>query len=149
MSRNSVLYLKCRQFASRICRLHDFLQQKKGERIISAQIVRSGTSIGANVAEALYASSRRDFINKLTISMKECSETLYWLDILNDNGYFDSDKTRSILDECEEIMKMLVASVNKLKSVSSYEVHEDFENPPFSNPLNPDAPEVPYDNPQN
>ena len=81
--------------------------------------------------------------------MKECSETLYWLDILNDNGYFDSDKTRSILVDCEEIMKMLVASVNKLKSVSSYEVHEDPVNPPFSNPLNPDAPEVPYDIPQN
>lgn len=149
MSRDSILYLKCRQFASRICRLHGFLQQEKGEHIISAQIVRSGTSIGANVAEALYASSRRDFINKLTISMKECSETLYWLDILNDNGYFDSDKTRSILVDCEEIMKMLVASVNKLKSVSSYEVHEDPVNPPFSNPLNPDAPEVPYDIPQN
>ena len=146
--KQNIIREKSQKFAVRIVHLYQYLRETRHEFVLSRQILRSGTSIGANVAEALYASSRRDFINKLTISMKECSETLYWLDILNDNGYFDSDKTRSILVDCEEILKMLVSSVNKLKSVSSYDVREDLENPPFSNPLNPDAPEVPYDNPQ-
>ena len=126
MSQGSILYEKSRRFASRIVRLHSYLQKEKGEHVISAQIVRSGTSIGANIAEAMYAASRRDFINKLTIALKECSETIYWLDILEDNGYFDADKANGITGDCRELIKMLVATVKKLKedSPTTYEVRE-------------------------
>ncbi len=147
MSRDSIIYEKSRRFASRIVRLHSHLLKEKDEHVISAQVVRSGTSIGANVAEALYASSRRDFLSKVTISMKECSETLYWLDILNDNGYLVDDKARSIITDCEEIMKMLVATVRKVKEVSPYEAREADDESSFSNPLNlnPVSAEVPDD----
>ena len=135
MSRDSTLYIKSKSLAARILRLHTYLR-KKGETVVSAQVVRSGTSIGANVSEALYASSRRDFLAKITIAQKECAETLYWLELLNDGGYFRSEKARSILDECEEILKMLVATTNKL-SASPYEVREtgDEYDPDFTNPL--------------
>ncbi len=138
MSRDSTLYVKCKRFASRICRLYAYLQNEKGEKVISAQIVRSGTSIGANVAEALYASSRRDFLNKITIALKECSETSYWLDILDDNGYFESAETRSIVSDCTEILKMLISTSKTLKADSTkrsveYDCQEE---PDFSNPLN-------------
>lgn len=140
MSQGSILYEKSRRFASKIVRLHSYLQTDKGEHVISAQIVRSGTSIGANIAEAMYAASRRDFINKLTISLKECSETIYWLDILDDNGYFDGGKSNGITDDCRELIKMLVATVKKLKegTLTTYEVREsdaeydiEFRNPLF------------------
>ncbi len=138
MSRDSIIYEKSRRFASRIVRLHSYLLKEKDEHVISAQIVRSGTSIGANVAEALYAASRRDFLNKLTIALKECSETVFWLDVLRDNGYVEGEGATSLTEECRELIRMLIATVSKLKepSRSAYEVREsvaeydfDFENP--------------------
>jgi four helix bundle protein len=136
MSKDSVIYAKSKGLAARILRLHTYLK-KKGETVVSAQVVRSGTSIGANVAEALYASSRRDFLAKITIAQKECSETLYWLELLDDGGFFKSEKTRSILGECEEILKMLVATTKKFRA-TPYEVHEsaDDYDADFTNPLN-------------
>jgi four helix bundle protein len=135
MSKDSVVYERSKCFAARILRLNSYLK-KKGETVVSAQVVRSGTSIGANVAEALYASSRRDFLAKITIAQKECAETLYWLELLADGGYFKSDKARSILGECEVILKMLVATTKNFRA-SSYEVREsaDDYNADFANPL--------------
>ncbi len=139
MSRDSIIYQKSRRFASRIVRLYSFLQKEKDERVISAQIIRSGTSIGANVAEALYAASRRDFLNKVTIAQKECAETLYWLDILADNGYFDAAQAQSIVGECDEILRMLVATTKKIRANSALpnEAREscDEYDPGFVNPL--------------
>lgn len=118
MSKDSVVYEKSKALATRILRLHSYLK-KKGESVVSAQVVRSGTSVGANVAEALYASSRRDFLAKITIAQKECAETLYWLELLDATGYFKGDMARSILDECEEVLKMLVATTKQLSATSS------------------------------
>ncbi len=138
MSRDSIIYEKSRRFASRIVRLHSHLLKEKDEHVISAQIVRSGTSIGANVAEALYAASRRDFLSKLTIALKECSETIFWLDVLRDTGYVEGEGAISLTEECRELIRMLIATVSKLKDSSrpAYEVREsvaeydfDFENP--------------------
>jgi four helix bundle protein len=140
MARDSIIYEKSRRFASRIVRLHSHLQKKKDEHVISAQIVRSGTSVGANVAEALYAASRRDFLNKLTIALKECSETIFWLDVLRDTEYIEGDGATSLTEECRELIRMLIATVSKLKEPTNtaYEVKEsvaeydfDFENPLF------------------
>ncbi len=134
MARDSILYVKSRRFASRIVKLHGYLLHSKGETVIANQIVRSGTSIGANVAEALYAASRRDFLNKLTIALKECSETIYWLDILDDNGFLEAEGARSIKTDCEEIIKLLVSTTKKLKeSSTTYELRETIED--FDNPL--------------
>ena len=141
MSRDSVVYRKSREFASRIMRLHSHLQ-KNGEKVVSAQIVRSGTSVGANIAEALYAASKKDFLCKVTIAQKECAETLYWLDLLSDNGYLDTDNARSITSDCDEILRMLVATTKSIKNPISYdEVRESIESydPCFVNPLNPDG----------
>ena len=134
MARDSILYVKCRRFATRIVKLHSYLLRDRGETVIANQIVRSGTSIGANVSEAIYASSRRDFLNKMTIAFKECSETIYWLDILDDNGFLDADGTRSIKTDCREIIKILVSTTKKLKEPSNpYELRETIED--FDNPL--------------
>ncbi len=136
MSKDSVVYERSKCFAARILRLNSYLK-KKGETVVSAQVVRSGTSIGANVAEALYASSRRDFLAKITIAQKECAETLYWLELLDDGGYFKSEKARSILGECEEILKMLVATTKNFRALPK-EVSEsaDDYDADFANPLN-------------
>ena len=135
MSKDSVVYEKSKCLAARILRLNSYLK-KKGETVVSAQVVRSGTSIGANVSEALYASSRRDFLAKITIAQKESAETLYWLELLDNGGYFKSEKARSIICECEEILKMLVATTKKFRA-SPYEVHEsaDDYDADFANPL--------------
>ena len=137
MSRDSQVYEKSKRFASRIVRLYGYLLKNKEEHVISSQIVRSGTSIGANVAEAIYAASRRDFLNKITIAQKECAETLYWLDLLFDNGFIDGLAAKELLADCDEILRMLVATTKKLRT-STYEVREtsDEYDPDFANPLN-------------
>ena len=77
------------------------------------QLIRSGTSIGANIREAFYAHSKADFIARLQIALKECSESEYWLELLIESGYFDDN---SILDQCIEIKKLLIASINTAKN---------------------------------
>ena len=136
MSRDSQVYGKSKRFASRIVRLYGHLLNK-GERVISSQVVRSGTSIGANIAEALYAASRRDFLNKITIAQKECAETLYWLDLLVDNGFIDGSSAKDILADCDEILRMLVATTKKLRTSTYDEVREsaDDYDADFANPL--------------
>ena len=89
-----------------------YLQEKKDERIISKQIIRSGTSIGANINEAQFGNSRADFIAKLQISLKECAESEYWLELLIESGYYDDT---SILTDCIELKKLLISSINTAK----------------------------------
>ena len=97
------------EFAIQILKLTDRI---KGHYSLSNQLERSGTSIGANIREAKYAHSRPDFIAKLQIALKECSESEYWLELLIESGYFE-DKT--VLDQCIEIKKLLIASINTAK----------------------------------
>ena len=106
----SVLYEKSKRFASRIVKMYAFLL-KKGETVMSKQVLRSGTSIGANLAEAQFASSHSDFACKAAIALKECNETGYWLELLHDNGYLKQSDFRSIDDDCRELLAMLVATV--------------------------------------
>lgn len=118
--RNSELYVgfmktdnpiadKSKAFALRIIKLFQYLQNEKKEYILSKQIIRSGTSIGANVKEALRGQSRADFYAKLNISLKEASETEYWLELLHESAYVDDVSFESIYSDCQEVIKLLVA----------------------------------------
>lgn len=114
--KNSILFSKAKAFALRIVQLHKFLRSQS-DPIIAKKMLRSGTSIGANVAESLYAHSRADLASKLQIALKEASETAYWLELLRDSGSLESDSTfDSIYDDCAELIAMLTASVNVTKA---------------------------------
>ena len=102
------------EFAVEIINLVKRLKEQR-ESIISNQIGRSGTSIGANIREAFYAHGKADFVAKLHIALKECSETEYWLELLIESGYY-YDKT--ILDRCVEVKRILIASINTTKENS-------------------------------
>lgn len=96
MSKDSIIKQKSMEFAKRIVRLYQFLVQEKRENIMSKQLLRSGTSIGANIAEAIYGSSKRDFVAKLQIAKKEASETLYWMELMNSCEYIPDSVYLSI-----------------------------------------------------
>ena len=98
-------------FAKRIVHLYQYLSQEKREFVMSKQILRSGTSIGANVAEAIFGSSRKDFVAKLYIAEKEAAETHYWLELLNSCDYIPDNLYRSLLRDCSELLSMLAATI--------------------------------------
>ncbi len=116
MAQNSILIEKTLMFASRIIKFYKFLVNEKHEYIISKQIVRSATSIGANVNEAIYGVSKADFISKLHISLKETAETEYWIKLLNMSDYITDNQTDSLLNDCVEIKKILIATLNTSKN---------------------------------
>ncbi len=99
-------------YAKRIVAAYQYLCQDKKEFILSKQLLRCGTSIGANVTEAQYGSSRKDFLNKLYIALKECAETLYWLELLASGGYFTDAEYQSLYSDGEELRKIL-SSITK------------------------------------
>ena len=109
---NSPLLDKSKTFALRVIKVCNEIKREKKETILTNQLVRSGTSIGANIREAFYAHGRADFIAKLQIALKECSESEYWLELLIESGYYGD---RSILDQCIEIKRLLVSSINTAK----------------------------------
>ena len=111
----SVLATKSLNFAIRMVNCVRFLQCEKNEHIMSKQILRSGTSIGANIHEALYAQSKADFTSKLSISLKEASETAYWLTLLNKTEYLTSELYKSLRADVDEIIKMIIASLKTIK----------------------------------
>ena len=114
--RVNVLEVKSKAFALRIIKLYQCLRGTK-ESVLSKQILRSGTSIGANIAEGKYAQSKDDFINKNSIALKEASETLYWLELLHETGFIpDSDSYQSLYTDCEELICILVASIKTAKA---------------------------------
>ena len=113
--RVNILEVKSKAFALRIVRLYQYLRGKK-ESVLSKQILRSGTSIGANIAEGKYAQSRDDFISKNSVALKEASETLYWLDLLIEAKFLDGlEATASLRADCEELIRILVASIKTAK----------------------------------
>ncbi|MGE3801843.1 MAG: four helix bundle protein [Candidatus Kapaibacterium sp.] len=93
-------------FALRIVRLYRYLCVEKKEFVLSKQVLRSGTSIGANVEEAIGGQSSKDFVSKMSIAYKEARETHYWLRLLRDSGILDSNHSASLLEECEELLKL-------------------------------------------
>lgn len=111
----SPLMLKSKQFALEVIRACKTLRESKCESALINQFLRSGTSIGANIREAFYAHGKADFVAKLHIALKECSETEYWLELLIESGYF-SDKM--ILERCVEVKRILIASINTAKENS-------------------------------
>ena len=113
MERN--IQSKSFRFAVRIVKLCKHLQEESREYILSKQLMRSGTSIGANIAEAQQAQSRPDFISKLNISLKETSETSYWLRLLHATDYLTKMEFESLMADCVEIEKILTASIKSLK----------------------------------
>ena len=112
----NVIANKSYRFAVRIVKLCKYLQQKKKEYTLSTQLLRSGTSIGANVAEAHFAQSTADFVSKFSIALKEAGETDYWLRLLKDSDYLTEKEFRSIYNDCREILKILASIVKTSKN---------------------------------
>jgi len=107
---------KSRKFAIQVYNLYKYLCDTKHEYVMAKQLLRSGTSIGANLSEAQYAVSRKEFLVKTKIALKECAETEYWLDLLKETNLINQDEYNSIINDCKEILKLLIASV---KTVSN------------------------------
>ena len=103
------------RFAVRIVNLCKYLQAEKKEYVLSKQVMRSGTSIGANVAEAQQAQSRPDFISKLNVSLKEAYETNYWLRLLHETQYLSQEAFESIIADCSEVEKLLISIIKTTK----------------------------------
>lgn len=113
---DNVIENKSFQFAIRIVRLYKFLCEEKKEYILSRQLLRAGTSIGANVTESQQAQSKPDFVSKISIALKEASETKYWIKLLGATEYLSENQTKSILDYCVEIEKILVTILKSAKN---------------------------------
>lgn len=113
---DNVIENKSFQFAIRIVRLYKFLCEEKKEYILSKQLLRAGTSIGANVTESQQAQSKPDFVSKISIALKEASETKYWTKLLGATEYLSENQTKSILDDCVEIEKILVTILKSAKN---------------------------------
>lgn len=114
--KQSILKDKSKTFALRTIRLYKYICEEKHEYVLSKQLLRSGTSIGANIAEAFYGQSEADLISKLSIAQKEASETIYWLELLHESEYLNSTEFNCIHDDAEEIIKLLTSSIKTVKS---------------------------------
>ena len=108
----SPLLIKSKQFALDIIKLCNKVKSEKKETVLTNQLIRSGTSVGANIREAFYGHGRNDFIAKLQIALKECSESEYWIELIIESGFYDD---KSILENCIELKKILVSSLNTAK----------------------------------
>ena len=117
--RESILKEKSYAFAIRIVRLNHFLCEEKREFVLSKQLLRSGTAIGALIREAEFGQSRADFRNKMYIALKEANETDYWLNLLKDTNYLEDKSFRSMSDDCLELVRMLVATVKTTEKIKS------------------------------
>lgn len=113
---DNVIENKSFQFAIRTVRLYKFLCEEKKEYILSKQLLRADTSIGANVTESQQAQSKPDFVSKISIALKEASETKYWIKLLGATEYLSENQTKSILDDCVEIEKILVTILKSAKN---------------------------------
>lgn len=112
----SPLIGKSKTFALETIKVCNEVKASKRESVLTNQLIRSGTSIGANIREAFYAHSRADFISKLHIALKETAETEYWLRLLQMSEYINGELSASLLQDCSEIKRILVASINTAKS---------------------------------
>ncbi|MEQ9290447.1 MAG: four helix bundle protein [Cyclobacteriaceae bacterium] len=116
MSNKNPLRFKSYQFAIRIIQQHQFIKKNHQEYDLSRQLLRSGTAIGALIRESEFGQSKADFISKLSISLKEANETDYWLNLLKDTNYISQESFSELIDECEQLIKMLVSSIKTAKS---------------------------------
>lgn len=116
LKNDNVVVIKSKKFALRIINMYKYLCESKKEYTISKQVLRSGTSIGANIKEAIRGQSKRDFYAKLYISLKEASETEYWLELLHESNYIFENDFISIYHDCQELIKLLV-SITKTQKI--------------------------------
>lgn len=112
----SVLRDKSKQFAKDIVLLCRDIKATQRETVLTNQLLRSGTSIGANLHEAQYAQGTKDFISKLEIALKECYESEYWLELLHETGYISRNQYDPLRNTCGSIRRMLISSINTVKS---------------------------------
>lgn len=108
--------MRSKAFALRIIKLYRFLIDEKKEFVLSKQIMRSGTSIGANIREAIRAQSTADFIAKLYISLKEAEETMFWLELLEDSEYVESSQIANLYEENNELVMIITKSISSAKN---------------------------------
>lgn len=114
----NVILNKSKIFALRIIKLYNYLREQQREFVLSKQILKSGTSIGANIREAVRGQSKADFYAKMNISLKEASETEYWLELLFESGYISKKQFDSIYEDCQEIIRILV-SITKTQNTNN------------------------------
>ena len=115
MKDNNLIKDKSMEFAVRVVNLSRYLSEEKREYILSKQIMRSGTSIGANIREGIYAQSPKDFVSKMSIALKEAAETEYWLELMQRTSLLSDDAYESIVFDCKELCKMLTVIVRNSK----------------------------------
>jgi len=115
MKEENPLLDKSYSFAIRIVKLHQHIVEQKKEYVLSKQILRSGTSVGANIEEANQAESKSDFIHKLSVSNKEAHETFFWLRLLRDAELLEPRLAESLLTDCDELIRLLIASIKSSK----------------------------------
>ena len=118
MKNENVIVEKSKAFALRIIKMYQFIVKEEKEFVLSKQALRSGTSIGANVKEAIRGQSKPDFYAKMNIALKEASETEYWLELLHESGYIEEQAFQSIYDDCQELIRILV-SITKTQKFNS------------------------------
>ena len=121
-SKESVTHTKSKLFAIRIIKFYKYLTEEKKEFIISKQLMRSGTSIGANIRESYFAQSQADFIHKLNIALKEADETAYWLELLVESNIIEEHMFNSLYTDVKEIIALLVASIKTAKEKTAAQV---------------------------
>ncbi len=114
MNRENVIVVKSKAFAIRIVKLSRYLTTRKREYVMSRQLLRSGTSIGANVREAIRGQTQADFASKMNIALKEASETEFWLELLHETDYLTEKEFRSIYRDCGELNRILTAIVKSM-----------------------------------
>ena len=115
---DSIMLEKAKDFAVNLLNICNRVKDRKKESILTVQLIRSGTSIGANIHESKYAQSSADFVSKMQIALKECYESEYWLELLNRTGYLENEQYKKILNDCGQIRRMLISSINTVKENS-------------------------------
>ena len=122
MKENNVVCEKSYAFALRVVKLYQYLTKEYQQYELAKQILKSGTSIGANIEEAMGGQSTKDFISKLSIAYKEARETHYWIRLLRDSSYLEEKLALSLLQDCEELLKIIgsILKTTKRKSIKNY-----------------------------
>ena len=116
LKKDSIILIKSYSFALKVIKLYQYLINEKKEYVLSKQLMRSGTSVGANVNEAISAQSKRDFVHKLSIALKEARETLYWINLIRDSDYLIENSFEQIEEDCNEIIKILTSIILTTKA---------------------------------